>query len=134
MTSEEFLKCYSGIALQFTRGENFESGGEWPSLFTQIRTLLSSSWNALTAVVACALMLTLLSLVLPISLAIFVDEVLNNHGSSVGVVVALFGGGVLVYLTSWLKHRFLERLAIRISVIGYERSLSKLLRLPVEFF
>ena len=49
-------------------------------------------------------------------------------------MAALLGGGVLVYVLSLLKHRFLKRLAVRISVIGYSRGLSRLLRLPVEFF
>ena len=33
-----------------------------------------------------------------------------------------------------LKHRFLKRLSIKISVAGYSRGFSRLLRLPVEFF
>ena len=49
-------------------------------------------------------------------------------------MAALLGGGVLVYVLALLKHRFLRRLAVRISVIGYDRGLSRMLRLPVEFF
>ena len=49
-------------------------------------------------------------------------------------MAALLGGGALVYVLSLLKHRFLKRLAVRISVIGYSRGVSRLLRLPVEFF
>ena len=64
----------------------------------------------------------------------FVDDVLENHGRWGGLVAALLGGGALVYILSLLRHRFLKRLAVRISVIGYSRSLSRLLRLPVEFF
>ena len=79
-------------------------------------------------------MLTLLALVIPVSVGVFVDDVLGNHGPWGGLALALLGGGVLVYILSLLKHRFLKRLAIRISVTGSNRGLSKLLRLPVEFF
>ena len=134
LSLEEFNKGYSGIALRFKRGADFSPGGEPPGLFGQLRSLFVGSWSALTAVIACGLMLTLLALVVPASLRVFVDDVLENHGPWGGLVAALLGGGVLVYILSLLKHRFLKRLALRISVVGYSRSLSRLLRLPVEFF
>ncbi|MXZ80643.1 MAG: ATP-binding cassette domain-containing protein, partial [Gammaproteobacteria bacterium] len=134
LTAEEFNKGYSGIALRFERGDDFRPGGEQPGLYRQLTALLAGSWNVLTGVIACGLMLTLLALVVPAVLGVFVDDVLKNHGSWVGLVSALLGGGILVYILSLLKDRFLKRLAVRISVIGYSRGLSRLLRLPVEFF
>ena len=134
LSTEEFNKGYSGIALRFKRSADFSPGGERPSLLKQLGTLLVGSRRALTGVIACGLMLTLLSLIVPVSLSMFVDDVLENHGRWGGLVAALVGGGALVYILSLLKHRFLQRLAVRISVTGYSRGLSRLLRLPVEFF
>ncbi len=134
LSAEEFNKGYSGIALRFKRGADFSPGGERPDLFRQLGTLLVGSWSVLAVVIACGLMLTLLALIVPASLSVFVDDVLENHGPWGGLVAALLGGGVLVYILSLLKHRFLKRLEIRISVTGYNRGVSRLLRLPVEFF
>ena len=134
LSAEEFAKNYSGIALRFKRGADFKPGGERPGLLRQLGALLDGSWDALAWVVACALMLTLLALVIPASLGVFVDEVLESHGPWRGLVAALLGGGILTYLLSLLKHRFLKRLATRISVLGYDQGLSRLLRLPVAFF
>ena len=134
LTAEEFSKGYSGIALRFKRGAEFKPGGEPPGLFGQLDTLVDGSWSVLAGAIACALMLTLLALVVPASLGVFVDDVLGRHGLWGGLVAALIGGGVLVYVLALLKHRFLRRLAVRISVIGYNRGLSRMLRLPVEFF
>ena len=134
LSAEAFAKGYSGIALRFKPGEDFKPGGERPGFFSQLGTLLANSWRALTGVAACAFMLTLLSLVVPVALGVFVDDVLGNHGPWGGLVAALLGAGVLVYILSLLKHRFLTRLAVRVSVIGYSRGLSRLLRLPVGFF
>ena len=134
LSAEEFDKGYSGIALRFERGPDFGTGGERPGLFEQLGALLGGSWKVLTGAIACGLMLTLLALIVPASLGVFVDSVLENHGRWGGLVAALLGGGILVYVLSLLKHRFLQRLAIRISVMGYNRGLSRLLRLPVEFF
>ena len=134
VSTEEFGGSFSGIALRFERGPDFEPGGERPGLFRQLDTVLAGSWSVLAGVIACALMLTLLALVIPASLGVFVDDVFANHGPWGGLVAALAGAGVLVYLLSLLKHRFLRRLATRISVMGYNEGLTRLLRLPVEFF
>ena len=134
LSAEEFSRGFSGIALRIKPGDEFTPGGARPGLFEQLRTLLAGSWSVLTGVIACALMLTLLALVIPASLGVFIDEVLANRGRWGGLVAALLGGGVLVYVLSLLKHRFLKRLAVRISVTGYDRGLSQLLRLPVAFF
>ena len=134
ISAEEFNKGYSGIALRFERGVDFRPGGEQPGLFRQLGTLLAGSWTALAGVMASGLLLTILMLVIPATLGIFVDDVLANHGPWSGVVAAMLGGGVLVYILTLLKHRILKRLAVRISVIGYSRGVSRLLRLPVEFF
>ena len=134
LSADEFIQGYSGIALRFTRGDDFRTGGERPGLFRQLGASLLGSWSVLAGVIACALLLTLLALVVPASLGVFVDDVLDHHGPWGGLVAALLGGGVLVYVLSLLKYRFLRRLAVRISVIGYDRSLSRMLRLPLAFF
>ena len=134
VTEEEFIKGYSGIALRFKRGPGFRAGGEQPGLLRQLSALLSGSWSMLTGVIVSGLMLTLLALIIPVSLGAFVDDFMNEHGAWGGVVTALLGAGVLVYVLSLLKQRFLKRLAVRVSVIGYNRAMSRLLRLPVDFF
>ena len=80
-------------------------------------------------------MLAVLALVTPAALGIFVDRVLGGSepwGSVVAGVMA--AAAVLVYGLTWLKQRWLQRLSARISVIAGNRCLSRLLRLPVEYF
>ena len=134
LSADEFEKGYSGIALRFKQGSDFRPGGQRTALLGRLSALLAGTGSSLAWVIAGGLMLTLLALVVPASLGIFVDEVLAGHGPWGGLVAALLGGGVLVYILSLLKHRLLKRLAVRISVTGYSRGLSRLLRLPVEFF
>ena len=135
LTIEEFSKGFSRIALKLERGENFEPGGQRPGIVQQARAWLHGSWGAIAGSFACGLMLALLALAVPASVSAFVDHVLINREPWGMTAAALLGGcGILVYLISLMKHRFLKRLSIRISVAGYSRGFSRLLRLPVEFF
>ena len=134
LSAEEFARGYSGIALRFKKSSEFRTGGDRAGPFRRLGSLLAGSWGVLAWVIACSLMLTLLTLVVPATLGVFVDEVVDSRGPWEGLVAALLGGGVLIYVLALLKHRFLKRLAVRISVTGYSRGLSRLLRLPVEFF
>ena len=134
LSAQEFARDYSGIALSFERNPNFKPSGKRPSLFSQLRALPLGSWKVHVGVIACALMLTLLNLIIPVSIGMAADNALSSQGTLGGLVALLFGGGALVYTLTWLKQRFLRRLAMRLSLIGYSQSLTRMLRLPVEFF
>jgi len=135
LSTEEFGKGFSGIALQFNPGPEFRRGGDRPSTLWQVGEWLGAARGALAATVACGSLLALLALAVPASLSVFVDHVLAD-GEPWGELVAavLAGAAVLVYCLAWLKQRFLKRLAVRISVVASNRCISQLLRLPVEFF
>ncbi len=135
LSTEEFGKGFSGIALQFNPGPEFRRGGDRPSTLRQVGEWLGAAQGALAATVACGSLLALLALAVPASLSVFVDHVLADRepwGELVAAVLA--GAAVLVYCLAWLKQRFLKRLAVRISVVASNRCISQLLRLPVEFF
>ena len=135
LSTEEFGKGFSGIALQFNPGPEFRRGGDRPSTLRQVGEWLGAARGALAATVACGSLLALLALAVPASLSVFVDHVLADRepwGELVAAVLA--GAAVLVYCLAWLKQRFLKRLAVRISVVASNRCISQLLRLPVEFF
>ena len=135
LTAEEFSAGFTGIALQFEPGPDFERGGTRPNIMQRIPLWFGGTGSALAQTVACGLMLALLALVTPALLAIFVDRVLGESepwgGLVAGVMVA---AAALVYGLTWLKQRWLQRLAIRISMTAGNRCVSRLLRLPVDFF
>lgn len=132
---EEFRKGFTGIALEFAPGPEFMRGGVRASVLQQFRIWFRGHSGALPYVVACGLLLAVLSLVTPAMLAVFVDRVLEDREPWGGVIAAIMGGtAVLVYGLAWLKQRWLRRLAVRSSVIAANRCVSRLLRLPVEYF
>ena len=66
----------------------------------------------------------------------FVDHVLGGSRDELGAFVVASAGAaaVCIYLLVWLQQRCLNRLAVRLSIVHGERFLSRLLRLPIEFF
>ena len=131
---EEFRKGYSGIALRLAKGADFRPGGEPPGLVSQLRAVLSGSWVAFGGVLACGFLAALLALVIPASLVVVVDGVLQSQGPWGGQLAALLASAALVYIVSAIKHRLVKRLGVRIAVIGANDVVTRLLRLPVEFF
>ena len=75
-------------------------------------------------------------LALPLLLSVFVDEVLAGRQADWGgaVVGAMAAAGVLTYLLTWLQLRSLRKLAIRLSIKRSDHYVTRLLRLPVQFF
>ncbi len=132
---EELSKSYSGIVLEFERTPGFQPSGIRPSILQRIPEWLEGAWGAFTYTLSCGLMLAVLALVAPALLGVFVDEVLGKGESwGMAIAAAMALAAVLVYVVTWLKRRCLNHLAIRISVIAGNRCLSKLLRLPIEYF
>ena len=131
---EEFRKAYSGIALRLAKGDDFQPGGEPPGLVAQLRAVLSGCWGAFGGVLACGFLVALLALVIPASLVVVVDGVLQSQGPPEGLLAALLASAALVYIVSAIKHRLVKRLGVRIAVIGANDAVTRLLRLPVEFF
>ena len=135
LSVKDFNEGFTGIALQFKLGPEFQRGGVRPNILQRIPAWLHGTRGGLAYVIACGLMLTVLALVTPALLAIFVDRVLGE-GEPWGRLVAgaLAVAAVLVYGLAWLKQRCLRHLAVRVSIIAWNHCLTRLLRLPVDYF
>ena len=135
LTREEFDAGFTGVALQFRAGPEFRRGGARSGLVQRLPLWLRGAWGALAYAAACGLLLAGLALAAPVGVGLFVDRVLGE-GEPWGLRVAgmLAAASVLVYVVTWLKQRCLRRLAVRTSVIAGNRYVSRLLRLPVDYF
>ncbi len=135
ISDDEFAKDFSGIALQFSTGPDFRTGGSRRDILKQVGNWIENSGRLLAGAGACGLMLALLALIVPASLGSFTDRVLAG-GETLGAQLAavLAGAGAVVYCLALLKQRLLERLTVRMSVTMSDRLVSRMLRLPAEFF
>ncbi len=136
VSAETFDRAYTGVVLTAKPGEKFRPGGSPPGVLRQLWPWLREVKSPLAFVAACGLLLALPGLAVPVLLSLFVDYVLAGSERSWGatVVGAALVAGALLYLLTWLQQRSLRKLGIRLSIVHAERMLSRLFRLPVEFF
>ena len=134
--SDTFDRDFTGVALSFSPSNAFEPGGEPPGALRRLWPWLREYRATLVFAAMCGLLLALPMLAVPLVLSVFVDHVLVGHqtgwgGAMVGVVAA---AGVLIYLLTWLQARSLRKLVIRLSTRQSDRFISRLFRLPMQFF
>ena len=136
VSEETFDRSFTGVVLTAKPGPNFRVGGSRPGIMRELLSWLRDVKSPLAFVAACGLLLALPGLFLPVLLSLFVDYVLGEAERTWGalLVAAAAATGGLVYLLTWLQQHALRRLAVRLAVVHAERMLSRLFRLPVEFF
>ena len=136
VTLEEFDQGYTGVALTFEPGEDFERGGQRPSAITGLRHRLRGSVGALAYCTAVGFLLVLPTLALPAFSRVFIDNVLLAKRLD-WLPYVLLGMGLTVLvqaLLTALQLRYLRSLKIKLSVGMTSRFVWHVLRLPVGFY
>ena len=133
---ETFNQAYTGIALSAEPTPEFTPGEAAPGITRKLWSWLREVRPPIVFATVCGLLLALPGLALPVLLSVFVDYVLTQREASWGVpvVAGALSASVLIYLLTWLQQHSLRRLAIRLSVVHSERFLSRLFRMPVQYF
>ncbi len=133
---DEFGKRFTGVAVSFEPGADFEPGGRRPGVLRRLWPWLREGKAPLAFASTCGLLLSLTALALPLLLNVFVDYVLSGREPSWGgglVIGATVAAG-LVYLLTWLRERCLRLLSVRLSLGRADYFITHLFRLRTEFF
>lgn len=133
---ETFSRSFTGVVLLFERGPGFRAGDAPPGVVRRLWPWLRDTKGALAFVALGGLMLSVPGLALPALLSVFVDRVLIGAAPSAGpaLVAGTALAGAVVYLLVWLRQRSLRLLSVRLSIVQSERFVSRLLRLPTQYF
>lgn len=135
LSSEQFGKSYTGIALEFECGTDFRPGGKRANIFAKAHLWLKGASKLIASCIGLGLLLVLPALAVPLFITVFVDAALaGNAQEGLQIAAALIMAALLAYLLTLLKQRWLKRLETRVSAIVADRTVSQLLRLPHEFF
>ena len=133
---ETFDRGFTGVVLHLEPGPEFEPNGKPPGAVRRLWSWLRDYKPALVLATLFGLLLGLSALATPLLLSVLVDHVLAREqyawrGVVIGAMVAL--GGV-TYLLTLLQLQAIRRLAVAISVTRSDRFLTRLFRLPMQFF
>ncbi|MBD2071847.1 NHLP family bacteriocin export ABC transporter peptidase/permease/ATPase subunit [Leptolyngbya sp. FACHB-671] len=133
---QEFDEGYTGVVLVMEPSEEFQPGGQKPSLTLALGSRLRSSVGALLYCILASFLLVLPSLVIPAFSQIFVDNVLMGNRPE-WLPYLLFGMMITICLQgllTLLQLRYLRGLKIKLSVSLSSRFVWHVLRLPVSFY
>lgn len=136
VTLQEFDEGYTGVVLVMEPGDDFEPGGQRPSVVRALRSRLGGSLGALLYCVLAGFLLVIPNLVLPAFTQIFIDNVLLEGRLS---WLPYILGGLLIIVAlqgmlTLLQLRYLRSLRIKLAVSLGSRFIWHVLRLPVSFY
>ncbi|MYD77378.1 MAG: ATP-binding cassette domain-containing protein [Gammaproteobacteria bacterium] len=131
-----FNRDFTGVALVVEPLSTFERVGKRPSIIQRLLPWFQGYGKFLTRSAVYGLLLAFTSLAMPVSLAIFVDTVMENARLdwSHMLIIAMIIAGALTYFLTWLQMRTLRELVVRLAIKQSDRFLDCLFRLPVSFF
>ena len=133
---EEFSKSFTGIALQFDVGPDFEPVGAPPSLMRGVQAWLQGNRTAAVFAMLCGLLLAVPGVILPGLTGAFIDRVVQGQATSSsfwivsGILAMLLIQGGLQLLQGFA----LNRLVLRMFLMQATRLANHLLDLPMRFY
>ena len=134
VSDAEFDESFTGIALEATAGPDFRSGGAPRGIVSKLWPWLRNAKRALATALLLGFLLSILGLVAPLLLKVFVDDVLGGDTRGEPVLTVALLAGAATFVLVWLQQRILRQLSVRIAVVEGERLLLRLFRLPSRYF
>ncbi len=136
VTYEEFDELYTGVALLFEVGAEFQKGGNPSSILDDMKKRLKEVKGPLLYLLIAGVCLLIPGLSLPVFIRIFIDNILVSNVLPwksqflMGMTLAMLLGGGL----TWLQQYFLNRLNAKLAIKFSSDFLWHILRLPVSFY
>ena len=133
---EEFSKSFTGIALEFDVGPEFEPCGAPPNLLRGVKTWLRGNRVAALFAMLCGMILAIPGIVIPGFAGAFIDRVVQSKDtpSSFWIVVGMLGMVVVQLGIQLVQGMALNRLVLRMFLMQATRLATHLLDLPMRFY
>ncbi len=136
ISSEEFEKSYTGIALLFEPTENFEKGGKRKSIFSFAYKRLQDAKAAVIFTVAVTMISYAFTVINPFISQMFMDNILTQRNESLYSVflVLVMALALIQIAVSWVAAIYSLKIDGKLAINGSTSYMWKVLRLPMEFF
>jgi NHLM bacteriocin system ABC transporter peptidase/ATP-binding protein len=133
---DEFSKSFTGIALEFDVGPDFEPTGSPPNLLRGVKTWMQGNHVAVAFSLLCGLLIAVPGVLIPGFTGAFIDRVVqdNDTPSAVWIVGGMVLLVVLMKGLSILKGYALNRLVLRMFLMQATRLAETLFDRPMRFY
>lgn len=133
---EEFDQSFTGIALTFHPGPDFEKGGVKRGVLHSLASRIKGCLTPLGYIVLAGLCLVIPGLVIPAFTKIFVDNILvgRMEGWLKPLLLAMGLTAVMRGLLTWLQQHYLLRFETKLALTGSAKFFRRVMRLPMDFF
>ena len=136
VSAEELDQSFTGVALTFDKGPDFQAGGEKPNIRAALRRRMRHSETALLFAILVNLTLIIPSLLLPVFSRVYVDLILQQGllGWLPLLVLGMTATALLRALLTWLQQSALLRLETKLDITNAARLVWQTVHLPMSFF
>lgn len=133
---DEFDESFTGVVLEFSKGPEFATSGNPPSIWQGIRQRLNSVREGLLLVALIGLALVIPGVVIPTFSQVFVDDILVNQRLDwlPILLIAMLITALVRALLTWLQAAVTNRMDNKMSISWTCRLFEHVLRLPIPFF
>lgn len=136
LSFDEFNGAFTGIALEFKKGSDFEKSGIEGGLISGLKLRLKGYENTITYLFTVGLLLVIPGLVIPIFSRVFVDEILIGKADDWlwPLVAGMLLTASLRAVLQHLKLSVLLKAKNKLEVVTSAQYFWHLLKLPIQFF
>ena len=132
----DFEHSYSGVVLEFSKGENFVPQGKKKTIVPMLKKRMSGMKSVLMYVLLVGLFLVIPGFIIPGFSRFFVDEILVNQTKGLLKPLLIAMGLTLVIQGTLvaLQQYYLKRFHLKLALSSSAKFLDHLFKMPVEFF
>ncbi len=136
VTRDELARSFTGIALIFWRGEDFEPGGERRRSGARFVREVFSRASLVSRILGMSLLLRLLALATPVLTGVLVDRVVPQGDHRLLTILAAGLAAIVVFdfLSAWIRDRLMLQLRTHLDTKITLEFLEHLVSLPYSFF
>lgn len=136
VTMEEFDKSFTGIALTFSKTENFIEGGKPKSMLGFAKSRLKGALVPLIFVILTGILTVVTGVIAPVFSRIFMDRILTGMNSSwlYPFIFAMVGLLLFQLVVSAINTLYMLKIRGKFAIVANTTFFWHVLRLPMDFF
>ncbi|MDR1271963.1 MAG: NHLP family bacteriocin export ABC transporter peptidase/permease/ATPase subunit [Clostridiales Family XIII bacterium] len=136
ITEQELDKAYTGICLEFSPGEAFETGGKPESVLEFIKKSLKGTLKPVLFVMVACLLASFTGILAPVFTRVFTDNILSGENIDwlPAFMLAFAALALLQFVINVISGVYLLKIRGKMAIVSNSKFMWHVLRLPMNFF